>query len=283
MLAGGAALMVAAAPPGQSARASADESLRQLEMQLGGRVGLAALDTGTGARLSHRAAERFALCSTFKWLLAAAVLAKAEHGGDLLDRRLSYTAADLLGVSPVTRAHLAQGALSIQALCEAAVEVSDNTAANVLLRFMGGPQSLTHYLRRIGDPVTRLDRYEPGLNSNLRGDPRDTSTPEAMIATMQSLLIGNALSPASRQTLIGWLKDSRTGLHRLRAGLPRNWTVGDKTGTGANGAVNDSAIVWPPRRSPLLIAAYLSDSRAPADALEAAHADMGRIIAATFA
>jgi beta-lactamase class A len=168
-------------------------------------------------------------------------------------------------------------------LCEAAVEVSDNTAANVLLRFIGGPQALTHYFRRIGDSVTRLDRYEPGLNSNLPGDPRDTSTPEAMIATMQSLLIGNALSPASRQTLIGWLRNSRTGLHRLRAGLPRNWTVGDKTGTGSNGAVNDSAIVWPPRRSPLLMAAYLSDSQAPADALEAAHAHMGRIIAATFA
>jgi beta-lactamase class A len=163
-----------------------------------------------------------------------------------------------------------------------AVEMSDNTAANVLLRFIGGSAALTRNLRTIGDHTTRLDRMEPSLNSNLPGDPRDTTTPSAMIATMHNLLVGNALSEASRGLLLTWLKGCQTGLHRLRAGLSPTWTAGDKTGTGENGAVNDNAIVWPPRRAPILIAAYLSGSHASAVELDAAHARIGALVAAEF-
>ena len=256
--------------------------LDELEAQLGGRIGVVAIDTGSGARIAHREAERFAMCSTFKWILAGAVLDQDDRSGAILERRLSFGPQDLLAHSPVTEEHLAEGSLTIAELCKAAVEASDNTAANTLLRFIGGPAALTRYLRKIGDPSTRLDRIEPSLNSNLRGDPRDTTTPNAMLATMHTLLIGNALSAASRETLLLWMKNCETGRHRLRAGLPSTWTAGDKTGTGDRGAANDDAIVWPPQRSPILVAAYLSDSRAAPQALDAAHERIGRIVASTF-
>lgn len=267
----------------RSAYADASVQFAEMETQVGGRIGLAAIDTGSGARLMHRGSERFALCSTFKWLLAAALLAKADRGGVSLDQRLFFGPQDLLAVSPVATAHLAEGALPLKSLCEAAVEVSDNTAANLLLKFIGGPQSLTRYLRLIGDPTTRLDRFELALNTNFPKDPRDTTTPEAMITTMQRILVGDALSMASRDMLIGWMKNCQTGLHRLRAGLPNTWAVGDKTGTGENGAANDNAIGWPPGRQPIVIAAYLSDSGASVDTLNAAHAQIGSIVSAAFA
>ena len=170
----------------------------------------------------------------------------------------------------------------VQDMCAAIVEVGDNTAANLLLALMGGPAGATNYLRALGDLVTRLDRNEPGLNTNLPDDPRDTTTPDAMIGTMTKILLGDALSAKARERLIGWMKNSNTGLDRLRAGLPRDWIVGDKTGTGANGAANDNAIVWPPDRAPILIAAYLSGSRGTLEALNAAHAEIGRVIVRAF-
>jgi len=266
-------------PLGLRARSGTHGELLAMETQVGGRIGLAALDTGTGKRLSYRGEERFAMCSTFKWMLAAAVLARRDHGGDDLERRLNFGAGDLLPHSPVTAAHAAEGSLTIGELCRAVVETSDNTAANALLKFIGGPSGLTRYLRAIGDRTTRLDREELALNSNLPGDPRDTTTPTAMIATMRTLLVGEALSANSRQQLLGWLENCQTGQHRLRAGLPPAWVVGDKTGTGDKGAVNDSAIAWPPDRPPILIAAYLSGSAAPAEALEATHARLGGLVA----
>jgi beta-lactamase class A len=279
---GGAVLLVRSMQMGRSARAAPNTTLAEIEAQLGGRIGVAAVDTGSGTRLTHRGSERFAMCSTFKWLLAAAVLAKVEEGGMRLDQRLSFAPKDLLAHSPVTTSHVVEGALSIEALCEAAVEVSDNTAANTLLKVIGGPEALTGYLRRIGDRATRLDRFELSLNTNLPGDPRDTTTPDAMIATMQKVLVGDALSTGSRDMLIDWLKNCETGLDRIRAGLPPTWAVGDKTGTGENGAANDIAIIWPPRRSPLLVAAFCNSPRATPDALNAAHARIGSIVAAAF-
>ena len=275
--------MVGSIALSRSALADVSSLFEEVEKQLGGRIGVAAVNTGNGARLLRRAGERFAMCSTFKWLLAAAVLAKVAEEGITLERRLSFGPRDLLDFSPVTKAHIGEGALSIKSLCEAAVEFSDNTAANTLLKFIGGPPSLTRYLRHIGDSITRLDRFELSLNTNVPGDPRDTTTPETMIATMRTILVGNALSADSRETLIGWMKDCQTGLDRLRAGLPQTWAVGDKTGTGANGAANDNAIAWPPGRSPVLIAAYMSDSHAASGALDGAHARIGSIIAAAFA
>jgi beta-lactamase class A len=282
IVSGGAALIAAIPRLGRSVPSAAGDPLAQLERQLGGRIGLAAVDTGSGARLAHRADERFAMCSTFKWLLAAATLARIDDRQLILERKLAYGPADLLEHSPVTSAHVSEGALSIRMLCEAAVEVSDNTAANLLLNCIGGPPALTRYARQLGDRLTRLDRMEPEMSSNRPGDARDTTTAHAMAEDLRGVLLGDALRADSRRLLTGWLENCQTGHDRLRAGLPGSWVVGDKTGTGPNGAVNDIAIAWPPRRPPILIAAYLSGSPATPDALNAAHARIGRIVAAAF-
>jgi len=175
-----------------------------------------------------------------------------------------------------------EGALTIAALCEAAVTVSDNTAANTLLARIGGPIALTEQLRSWGDQMTRLDRNEPSLNTNLPGDPRDTTTPRAMTALMRTLLVEDRLSVSSREQLQRWLRSCRTGLSRIRAGIPSAWQAGDKTGTGAHGAVNDIALLWPPGRAPILVAVYMSGSNAAADVLNAAHAQVGEWVAKEF-
>jgi beta-lactamase class A len=270
-------------PPRAPAPPHEPEPCARLEASLGGRVGLFALDTGNGRHLAHRADERFAMASTFKWALGAAVLARVDRGELALGERVPYGESDLLEHAPVTGAHLAEGAMTLEALVEAAITVSDNTAANLLLAKIDGPAGLTRFLRQLGDAVTRLDRNEPTLNTNLPGDPRDTTSPAAMVGTMKAVLTGEALSPASRDRLLGWLKQCRTGLERLRAGWPTSWIAGDKTGTGERGAVNDIAIVWPPRRAPLLVASYLSDGSAPLAALTAAQAEIGRSVAAWVA
>jgi beta-lactamase class A len=282
VLSGGCALAFTAAQAGRSARADAGLSIGAIEEKVGGRIGVAAVDTGTGRRLAHRGDDRFAMCSTFKWMLAAAVLARHDRGGGVLEQRLSFGRKDLLAHSPVTEEHLADGSMTIMELCKAVVETSDNTAANTLLKFIGGPAAFTRYLRSIGDQTTRLDRMEPALNSNHPGDPRDTTTPNAMIATLQTVLVGDALSAGPREMLLGWMKDCQTGLHRLRGGLAPTWVAGDKTGTGERGAVNDNAIVWPPGRAPILIAAYTSGSRASIEALEGAQAEIGSRVVAAF-
>ena len=258
-------------------------TIADIERKVGGRVGVMALDTDSGETLEHRADERFAMCSTFKWILAAAVLERVDHGELRLDQTLHFDEDDLLDYAPVAREHVAKGSLSIDELCAAAVSISDNTAANLLLEQIDGPSGLTAFLRRHRDTVSRLDRNEPTLNTNLPGDPRDSTTPRAMVGTMEALLVVDALSPGSRQRLLQWLKDSATGLTRLRAGLPPDWVAGDKTGTGVNGAANDVAIAWPPGRAPILIASYLSDSDAGPDALNGAHVSIAAAIAKQFA
>lgn len=243
---------------------------------------MAALDTATGARIGHRAAERFAMCSTFKALLAACILARVDQGKLALEHRVPYRESDLLEYAPVTRARLAEGSLTVEELCAAAVEISDNTAANLLLAQIGGPAGLTAYLRGLGDEVTRLDRDEPTLNENLPGDPRDTTTPDAMTDTYRTLLVGDrALSEASRARLAAWMVRSTTGLARLRAGLPRDWVVGDKTGT-SGGVANDVAVAWPPSRAPIVITCFVDAPSASADARNAAHAEVARIVAEVF-
>jgi len=253
-----------------------------LEKRTGGRLGAAALDTGSGKRIEYRSEERFAMCSTFKFLLAAAVLARVDENKDFLDRRVPYGAADLLEYAPVTREHLTEGGMTLSALCAAAIEYSDNTAANLLLNIVGGPQGLTRYLRSLGDSVTRLERNEPSLNSNTPGDVRDTTSPAAMLNTMARLLCGSRLSSGSRLQLEDWLVGCTTGAARLRAGFPSGWRVGDKTGTGANNAISDIAIAWPPGKSPILAAVYLTDSRSARSEGEAIIAEVGKIIASEF-
>ncbi len=251
-----------------------------IERQIAGRLGVAALDVATRRRLTYRATERFPMCSTFKWLLAAQVLSLTDAGREQLSRVIPYSQLDLLDYAPVTRAHVSEGGMTLSGLSAAAIQHSDNTAANLLLRVVGGPSSLTAFLRQLGDTVTRLDRTEPDLNSAVPGDVRDTTTPNAMITDMEALLIGNHLTRASRALLLDWLTGNTTGGDKLRAGLPEGWRIGDKTGSGAHGTTNDVAIVWPSPQRPVLVAAYLTETTAAVPASNQALAAVGRAVAA---
>ncbi|GAB2651548.1 class A beta-lactamase [Arenimonas aestuarii] len=256
------------------------EALAALEARHGGRLGVAALDTFSGRVLANRSDERFAMCSTFKLLLAGQVLAAVDAGRERLDRRLAWTTDEVISWSPVIDKHDGKLGLSVETLCEATMTLSDNTAANLLLAEHGGPRGLTDWLASIGDAVTRLDRNEPGLNEATPGDPRDTTTPDAMVATMRKLLLGDVLSPASRTRLTGWMLANQTGDKRLRAGLP-GWRVGDKTGTNNTGNANDIGILRAPDRSaPILVAAYYAESTSTHAERDAVLADVGRVVGA---
>jgi beta-lactamase class A len=270
---------------GRTAVADAEAQLRALcaGMGAGHRLGVAAIDTAGGTRISYRDDDRFAMASTFKVPLAAVILAEAEARRISLEERLTYGETDLTSYAPVARQHLAAGAVSVETALAAIVEVSDNTLANLLLRRVGGPTGFTAHLRRIGDAVTRLDRWEEELNTNLAGDPRDTTTPAAMAATMQRLLTGDLLLPPFRARLIGWMETSTTGLDRLRAGFPPGWRTGDKTGSGGRGATNDLAITFPPGRPPIIVAAYIDAAGVSFERRKAILAEVGRIVGAAFA
>jgi beta-lactamase class A len=269
------------APPEVATQAGSEAELRAIEATVGGRLGVFALDTGSRRTLAHRADERFAMCSTFKWVLAGAVLARVDRSELSLDERITYGPTDLLDHAPSTREHVGEGSMTVESLARAAVTLSDNTAANLLLARVGGPAGMTAFIRGAGDPVTRLDRTEPTLNSSVPGDPRDTTSPRAMVGLMNVVLCGEVLTPASRDRLLDWMKACETGKKRLRAGLPRDWVVGDKTGTGSNMAVNDLVIAMPPGRPPILVAAYMSEGRDEEDRAihEGAHAAVGRLVA----
>lgn len=250
-----------------------------IEAQVGGRLGVAQWIEGDAAPVGHRLDERFPMCSSFKALLAGWTLHEAAAGRVRMGERLRFTRQALVPHSPVTGRHAGGPGLSLAQLCEATVITSDNTAANLLLRRLGGPAGLTAFARGLGDTSTRLDRYEPAMNTALNGDPRDTTSPAGMAQSLRQLLLGNALPPAERQALRQWLQACRTGLDRLRAGLPADWVVGDKTGTGDHGSVIDVAVAWPPQGPARVITAYLHGSRAPFDRLKAALADAARVAA----
>ena len=251
-------------------------ALADLERGLGGRLGVALVDTAGSTAILHRGDERFPMCSTFKWLAAALVLARVDQGRETLERRVVYTREDVLPYSPVSETHVEEG-LSMRALCEAAVTRSDNTAANLMLASFGGPAALTAWLRARGDAVTRLDRREPALNEARPGDPRDTTTPRSMAKLLQRIVLGTVLSEASRDLLTSWLVDCATGGRRLRAALPPDWRAGDKTGTGGRNATNDVAVFWPPGRAPLLVVAYYVGSPASLEERESVLAAVGRL------
>jgi beta-lactamase class A len=218
------------------------------------------------------------MCSTFNLFAAAAVLKRADDGKEKLDRFVSYAAKDILEYAPVTKAHLKDGGMTLGALCAAAIEQSDNTAGNLLLDVIGGPAGLTNFVRTIGDEMTRLDRKEPELNSAIAGDERDTTSPAAMCGDMQRLLLGNVLFESSRHQLEDWLQHNETGALMIRAGVPKTWIVGDKTGRGANGATNDVAIIRPPGRASILIAIYSIGSKSSADDRAAIVAEAARVV-----
>lgn len=259
--------------------ADASARLAALERQHGGRLGVSILDTASGRRVAHRGDQRFLMCSTFKVLAVASVLAQVDRGRERLDRKVTYGVDVVLSYAPVTREHVGRPGLSIAALCEAAITLSDNTAANLLLASLGGPKAVTAFLRGLGDPVTRLDRTEPTLNIAAPGDERDTTTPDAMVGTLRKLLLGDVLSAGSRQQLIDWMRGCRTGDAKLRAGLPSHWGIGDKTGSGSQGETNDVAILFPPGRKPLLVTAYYAGASADAETRNAVLAAVGRIAA----
>lgn len=250
----------------------------QIETSVGGRLGVAVLDTASGELAGHRLDERFPMCSTFKVLAVALVLARVDAGQDRLDRRIVVPRAAVLKWAPVAGRHVGGAGMTVAELCEAAITVSDNTAANLLLASVGGPAAVTAFARRIGDDVTRLDRNEPTLNEAAPGDPRDTSTPRAMAQTLRSVLLGKALSDAGRALIVGWMAATTTGAKRLRAGVPFDWRVADKTGTGDRGSTNDIGVLWPPRRAPLVVVAYLTECKAAGGARESALADVARSV-----
>jgi len=243
-----------------AAEGTIQDRLRELEGTIGGRLGVAALDMESDRRIDYRSASLFPMCSTFKLLLAGAVLSKVDHDKEQLDREIPLTKADILDYAPQAKLLLPKGHMTVSEALAAAMIDSDNTAANLLLASIGGPGALTLFARTLGDKSTHLDRIEPFLNEAMPGDARDTTTPAAMLNDLGMLLLEDALSQKSRDLLSGWMVACRTGANKLRAGMPAEWKIGDKTGQGERGAISDVAIAWPPGRKPLLIAAYLADS-----------------------
>jgi beta-lactamase class A len=283
-----AAAALLASPSGAvpaARRFDAAQRLRGLEVGPA-RLGVCFLDTATGEVSGHRMQEHFAMCSTFKLAMVAACLREADRGRLDLEEVLPYTEADLLPWAPATRKHLASGGMTIVALAQAAQELSDGTAANLLVRRLGGPAAVTAKFREMGDTVTRLDRYEPDLGLVLSADLRDTTSPLAMAQLVQRITTGDLLEPGSRERLLQWTENTGTGRHRLRAGLPAEWRSGNKTGTGrtegTTNKCNDIAITFPPGRSPVIIAAYFDSGEYTAQVErrhEAVVAEVGRIAA----
>ena len=253
------------APLQEKALASEDDvgsALSAIEAQCGGQLGVFVIDTGSGVTAGWRSNSRFPFCSSFKGLLGAFVLWKADRGQLHLHQLVRYGHQDLLSYAPITHAHVREGAMTFDALCAAAVEYSDNTAANLLLRETGGPQALTRWVRSQGDPAFQLSFGEPRLNYARFEDLSDTTTPQAMAGSYSRLVLGEALASTSRDKLAGWLVANTTGGKRLRAGLPASWRVGDKTGTydGKWFSTVDIAVVWPPGRAPMVIAGFVTDT-----------------------
>ena len=248
----------------------ADERLRALERQHGARLGVFAYDTGTGRTVRYRTDELFPICSAFKTLAVAAVLRDLDRDGRFLAERIHYTERYVTdaGYAPVTgRPENVAAGMTVADLCAAAIEYSDNGAGNLLLCELGGPQAVTRFCRSVGDLVTRLDRWEPALNSAEPWRVTDTTSPRAIARTYARLVLGDVLAADKRERLTGWLLANTTSAHRFRAGLPKGWTVADKTGTGDHGTTNDVGVTWPPGRAPIVLSVLSTKpaSAAPAD------------------
>jgi beta-lactamase class A len=284
-LAGSVLAIPALASASRTALASSAEiadRLAALERRHPGRICVSMLDLASGKRVDHRANERILICSTFKALAAALVLHRVDRGEEKLDRRIKVAQQDLVTYSPVTQKHVGEGAMTVAQLCDAIMTWSDNAAANLLLQSFGGPAALTAFCRQLGDDVTRLDRYETELNTHDHpGDIRDTTTAAAMLESLRKLLFTELLTAASRAQLAAWLIANRTGDARLRAGLPKTWLTGDRTGTNGDkhGNANDIAVVWPADRPPLIITAYCEIPGIASDQRNAVIAEIGRIAA----
>lgn len=282
LIIGGAAIALSAtvhakAPAKQAPADPIVAKLAELETRMGGRLGVSAFDVAGNKQIAYRADERFPVCSTFKAILAGAILDRSRSDAGLLDKHIDYSANDLVAWSPVTEKNIVTG-MNVAALCAAALQYSDNTAANLLMRQIGGPEGLTAYARRIGNPHFRLDRWETELNSAIPGDVRDTATPASMMASLYQLQLGNALPEKQREQLKTWMLGNTTGAKRIRAGVPADWKVSDRTGSGDYGTANDIAVLWPPGREPIVLAIYHTHADPKSTWNDAIHAEATRIV-----
>ncbi|PCE33027.1 class A beta-lactamase [Burkholderia ubonensis] len=285
LLAAVAAPFVAACAPAPVADherlRAAQSQLDALEQASNGRLGVAALDTASGARIAHRSRERFPLCGTFAVVAAAALLVRGALDASLLPRRILYRRYELVPGSPVTERYADTG-MTIGQLCEAMLHSGDKSAANLLMSVLGGPQTVTEFAHASGDTLFRLDRWEPELNTARPGDERDTSTPLAMAETMRRLLLGDALGEPERAQLTRWLTGSANGVKGIRAGVPSDWRVAGKAGTGGYGTTSDVAVLWPPSHAPLVIAVSFTQPAADAAPRADVVAEAARIAAAAL-
>ena len=259
-------------------------ALKSYEAQNGGRIGVHAQNLKSGKKLAWRAEERFVMCSTFKASLAAATLARVDRGKEDLNRSIAYGPADIQDFyAPVAKQNLAKGHMSVEEMCEAAVELSDNACANLLLAALGGPAALTRFWRATGDSISRLDHNEPVLNRSKPGDPHDTTTPMAMAGNLRRFLLGDVLSEQSRGRLLQWMVDCKTGANRLREGLPTSWKIADKTGNNGADAAGDIAIAWSASDTPILICVYTQGGTPSPEQVEAVFKAVGHAVAQSLA
>lgn len=249
-----------------------------IEQSIGGRLGVAAIDVRTGHRIEYKGDERFLMCSTFKLALVAHVLNRIDSGKEKMDRLVPFSSADLLDYAPVTSKRVSEKQMTIRDLSIAVLQYSDNTAANLLLRTQGGPAGLTEFLRKIGDKETRLDRIEPELNTP-KGD-FDTTTPMAMAETVRTLVLGDALTSASRKLFQDWLFSNAVSNARFRAGVPVGWKVADKGGSGDSGVTNDIGVLFRPKKSSIVLTTFTFGSTKPRKEIEAALAEVARVVTA---
>lgn len=263
----------------ETSEVDADQQLGQLEKEYDARLGIYAIDTGTGRTVSYRPDERFAYTSTFKPLAAGALLLKKPL--DELDKVITYKKEDLVTYSPVTEKHVEKG-MTLREISDAAIRYSDNTAGNLLLKELGGPAGLETVLKEVGDTITKPERYETDLNEAVPGDIRDTSTPKALATTLKAFTVDGVLPPEKQEVLIDWLKRNTTGDELIRAAVPEGWAVGDKTGAGSYGTRNDIAIIWPPNQAPIVMAVMSSRTEQDASYDNALIAKSAKVVLDAF-
>ncbi|PKE29478.1 class A beta-lactamase [Rahnella sp. AA] len=249
------------------------QQLAALEKDSGGRLGVMLINTADNSQIAYRADERFAMCSTSKFMAASAILKQSETQKDLLAQPVSIKKSDLVNYNPIAEKHV-NGTMTLGELAAAALQYSDNVGMNKLIEHLGGPQKVTEYARTLGDDTFRLDRTEPTLNTAIPGDERDTSTPRAMALSLQKNALGDGLARPQQAQLVEWMKGNTTGAMSIRAGLPATWIVGDKTGSGDYGTTNDIAVIWPENKAPLVLVTYFTqpqqDAKSRRDVLSSA-------------
>lgn len=268
-----------ASPTASASAAATDADFARLEEDFDARLGVYALDTGSGEAVEYRADDRFAYCSTFKVPLFGAVLEQTTP--EEMEKVVTYTEDDLVNWNPITEQHLDTG-MSLHDLGDAALRHSDNTAANLLLEELGGPEALDAALEEIGDDVTSVDRIEPALNEAAPGDERDTSTPRAMATTLEAFTLGGVLSEDDSEILTEMMRGNTTGDDLIRAGVPDDWEVGDRTGAGGYGTRNAIAVVWPPEDDPIVLAVFSSRDQEDAEYDDALIAEAAGVVVETL-